>query len=96
MLERFTPDTFAPHVETTFRVQVDAGRAVEIKLIRVEDFGSTPTRVHFSLQFRGPLDSFLQQQIYSLEHAALGTIDLFLVPIAREASGYMYEAVFNN
>ena len=36
----------------------------------------------------------LPQRIYRLEHAELGGLDLFLVPIGRDASGITYEAVF--
>jgi hypothetical protein len=36
----------------------------------------------------------LPQRIYRLEHAELDTLELFLVPIAQDASGTRYEAVF--
>ena len=37
----------------------------------------------------------LPQAIYRLEHAALGAMDVFLVPIGRVADGIRYEAIFN-
>lgn len=48
----------------------------------------------FSLTFAGPPEPRLAQQIVPLTHARLGRLDLFLVPIAREADGMRYEAVF--
>jgi hypothetical protein len=50
----------------------------------------------FSLVFRGPLDQPLEQGMYPMTHEKMGTESLFLVPIAREADGFHYEAVFNN
>ena len=45
--------------------------------------------------FRGPLDASLAQKAHAIEHDALGTGSLFLVPIGRDEGGYTYEAVFN-
>jgi hypothetical protein len=36
----------------------------------------------------------LPQRIYRLEHAELDTLELYLVPIAQDASGTRYEPVF--
>jgi len=30
-----------------------------------------------------------------LQHERMGTIDLFLVPIGKDESGFQYESVFN-
>jgi hypothetical protein len=49
----------------------------------------------FSIIFRGPSGQSLPQRIYRLEHAQLGTLDLFLVPIGPDGVGMCYEAVFN-
>jgi hypothetical protein len=49
----------------------------------------------YSLIFRGTLEQPLQQGLYSLSHEKLEHGDLFIVPIAREADGFHYEAVFN-
>lgn len=45
----------------------------------------------FSLLFRTPENVHLQQGTYHLEHASLGGLDLFLVPLARG----LCEALFN-
>ena len=44
---------------------------------------------------QGPLDAFLPQATYRLEHEQLGALDLFLVPVRKEAAGFLYQAVFN-
>ena len=37
----------------------------------------------------------MPQQIVPLEHAALGKLEIFLVPVGLDPEGYRYEAVFN-
>ncbi|MBK8475355.1 MAG: hypothetical protein IPL39_03355 [Opitutaceae bacterium] len=37
----------------------------------------------------------LPQRIYALHHPTLGRIELFLVPIARDAAALKLEAIFN-
>ena len=84
--------TFSSHVNTRFRL---AGTpSAELELVGVLD-RSTPQHINFSLVFRGPHQPLLQQRIYSLEHDALGCLDLFIVPVKRDAQGLQYEAIFN-
>ena len=35
-----------------------------------------------------------QQSIYRLEHAGLGALEIFIVPIGRDAESTTYEAIF--
>ncbi|MFO1312332.1 MAG: hypothetical protein U1F41_09740 [Burkholderiales bacterium] len=49
----------------------------------------------FSVIFEGPLDRVLRQGTFPIDHPALGRMELFLVPVARTATGIDYEAVFN-
>jgi hypothetical protein len=37
----------------------------------------------------------LPQATYRLEHATLGAMDVFLVPIGQDREGVRYEAIFN-
>jgi hypothetical protein len=52
-------------------------------------------RLPFSIVFLGPLEPVLPQRIYRFEHEALGTFELFIVPIGPDESGMRYEAVFS-
>jgi hypothetical protein len=36
-----------------------------------------------------------QQRIYTISHPALGTMDIFLVPVACTEKGLQYEAIFS-
>jgi uncharacterized protein DUF6916 len=102
MIESFTPETFTPHLGTTFRIQRAEVPGLDLELITVTPPQTQPPaspaapgrRAPFSLLFRGPRTPVLPQRIYSLGHARLGTFDLFLVPIGPDAHGMCYEAVF--
>ncbi len=102
MLERFTSETFTPHLHRTFRVSADSATALDLTLIEVTELGSgsgrgneaAAGRVPFSLVFRGPLQPVLPQRTYRVEHDGIGAFDLFLVPIGPDAEGMRYEAVF--
>lgn len=96
MLKDWTHSAFAQNLNTEFAVEHPRWGRVKLKLINVSDLRETPRQRMFSLVFRGPLDQPLEQYLYPMAHETMGAEDLFLVPIAREADGYRYEAVFNN
>lgn len=85
---------FAEHVETKFQAYIDDTQAVELLMVSATDSGTGPGREQFSIMFRGPLDKFLTQRTYRLEHPQMGTLELFLVPIRQGADGFYYEAAF--
>ena len=101
MSEKLSKDDFAEHLNTKFRVLLEAEDApeVELELDQVVEF---PTLTHsrndverFSVFFYGPVSCFLPQRMYRLAHERMGEHDIFLVPIAQEPRGYRYEAVFS-
>lgn len=101
MLDRLTADSFAPSVGETFTLDAgDAGRIeVELLAARLHDpdapaEDASGTRAPFTLEFRGPADPILAQHIYRLEHPALGSLEIFIVPIGSDEAGTSYEAVF--
>ena len=52
-------------------------------------------REPFSLYFRSGSQVVLPQRIYPIAHEAMGRLEIFIVPVAREPEGIVYEAVFN-
>jgi hypothetical protein len=94
-LESLTRESFAENLNTKFRVSVESGEPMEIELIEVSEQNRVRNAEQFSIVFRGALGFMLPQRIHRLEHERLGALDLFLVPIARAADGFHYEAVFN-
>ena len=98
MLEELKIGDFLERVGESFRVTSDEA-AIVLILVEATDLSRPdaprPHRSPFSLIFRGPSTPSLRQRIWPLEHAALGRLDIFLVPIGSDASGMRYEAVFN-
>lgn len=102
-LENFTVATFSEHVGERFRIHLDAPPPLQVELIEAAALGGSTARAAaesgqrapFSIVFRGPRDIPLSQRIYRLEHDAIGTFDLFLVPLGPDQHGLRYEAVFN-
>ncbi len=99
MTELLTKDTFASLLHAHFSLPDVADEALTLELIEVsgDDHATALTKGHeyFALKFRGPAQSFLPQHTYRLTHEQLGTHELFLVPVAQDAQGFYYEAVFN-
>lgn len=96
---------FAPLLGESFRLESGPDAALELALIEVKRLGSEAVgeaedaaedgqRRPFSLLFRGPATPRLEQGTFRLEHAALGALDVFLVPMEPDAEGPRYEAVF--
>jgi hypothetical protein len=92
-LQTAVASMFTAHVNTSFRFHHELLTA-GLELVQVSD-ESAAVRVNFSLLFRGPQQPLLPQQIYAVDHDALGSFELFIVPIRRDAQGVHYEAVFN-
>lgn len=92
----FTLARFEPLVGSRFTLRLDAAAALPARLIeaRAGRHGAPGGQAPFSLTFEGPSEPALPQRIYRLEHPQLDAIDLFLVPVARSATGLHYEAVF--
>ena len=95
MTEFFTIDTFSGHVNTKFLMHYGDSQTAELELTNVTDVGSSPRQIQISLLFQGPDNAPIAQGIYKLEHDKLGALDIFLVPIGKDAKGVQYQAIFN-
>ena len=93
---------FSPHVGSKFQCQPELGKACRLELVEATSRGGDPNasgKECFSLVFHDPeasADSYLPQAMYALEHDALGTLHIFIVPIGPDPDrqGMRYEAVF--
>jgi hypothetical protein len=97
MLETLSLGSFSGLVEASFCLATGAGEPLNVRLVEAVSLGAPRApgaREPFSLAFLGPPDPVLPQSIYTLECDALGSIELFLVPIGRSADGVTYEAIF--
>ncbi len=98
MLDELTIETFEPHVGSSFWLH-EGNHKVELRLERaakvMESEAARLKRNPFSLFFLGPASIYLEQKIYRIKHDAFPEpLDIFLVPVAKDARGYTYEAVF--
>lgn len=67
---------------------------VEVKPLPVHPYPGM-LREPFSLLFRSQSPVVLPQRMYKLRNAQMGALELFLVPVARDTQGILYQAVFN-
>jgi hypothetical protein len=95
MLEDLSIDIFTRGLNMPFQVVSRSEDDVTVELVEVTAQRALPGQESFSVVFCGPGDRFLPQNIYRFEQEALGTFDLFVVPIRQDARGYYYEACCN-
>jgi hypothetical protein len=100
MLGYYNKSTFTPHVNTTFLVRLNDSTVGRIKLVEVKDYtnasGAAAGQERFSLFFKARGGVNIPQNTYEVEHAALGTFSLFIVPVGLRSGGAQYfEAAFN-
>ena len=78
-------------------MRLEGGRTLDLVLVAVSSHATraaVAARDPFSLAFRGPRTPVQPQRIYALEHARMGTLEIFLVPTGPDEDGMRYEAVF--
>jgi hypothetical protein len=85
---------FEPRKGDTFRLRAP-DRELELELVEIKRLGeSGRTGGAFSLLLRGKRGPYLPQAMYAIDHPALGTMELFIVPIGPVAGGNGYEIIF--
>lgn len=98
MIEQLTIDDYKPLLGQTFTVVLESGEVYALVLEKALDLGEAPLpegRRPFSLEFRNPRkDAYLPQRIHRLEHATLGALELFIVPLGPDQNGMRYEVIF--
>ena len=85
---------FEGRLGEVFEARLDGDRVDELRLIEAKSTGIMSSGESFSLLFRGSPEVLLTQHVYELEHEGLGSLSIFLVPIAQKSQGFLYEAVF--
>jgi hypothetical protein len=89
------PEAFQQQLETLFEVH-DGPVPIQLRLVEVTDEGIARGVRQFSLFFRGPAERALPQGTYSLQHEALGSLGIFLVPILGSTrDSILYQACFS-
>lgn len=100
----FTHETFAPYVNSTFRISRGKAVSFDATLVEVSNYqaqsrtSKVQTQVGecFSLSFRAGERDAVSQGTYKFVHPALGRFSLFIVPSESTAGGTTYEAIINH
>lgn len=94
LISAFTLASFSAHLGSAFTL--DGSDGLALTLTEAEPLtGQASGASSFSLIFRGPAHSLLEQATHTLAHPAMGLLSLFLVPVGREADGVRYQAIFD-
>jgi hypothetical protein len=87
---------FSEQVGTVFSANLPGGENLSLTLIALDEIVVNEVQENFTLLFRAPAGAPLAQGIYSLSHETLAAMEIFLVPVKKDAEGLYLEAVFNN
>ena len=89
---------FASHLKETFSLSLGES-SIDMTLVQAQ---RRPPRVvaglraePFTLYFKCQSPVLLPQKMYPFKNDGTGTLNIFIVPVARERDGVVYEAVFN-
>jgi hypothetical protein len=96
-MQLMTLEQFAGCLNETFRVALNDGE-VDFVLVEAQPLKQSAPgalRVPFSLLFLNTAALVFPQQLYPMKHPRLGEFSIFIVPIARNKDGFIYQAVFN-
>jgi hypothetical protein len=88
---------FTPLLGLGFELLARDDDALQLSLVEAQALAAHPgvPRAPFSLVFEGPAEPQLPQATYALAHPAIGSLDIFLVPVAHCPAGIRYQAIFN-
>ena len=92
-----TIEDFAGCLNETFHAEINDGE-IEFVLVEARPLDHAPPnalRPPFSLLFRNSAALLFPQQTYRMRHPRGFHVDIFIVPVAREREGFLYQAIFN-
>jgi microcystin-dependent protein len=101
MLDKLAIDDFSPPRSGAFLAQFVGGGSTTLDLVVATPFPQVPVRDGdtarrpFSVTFRAPIPVNIPQGLITLEHDRHGPLEIFVVPVGRDAQGLLLEAVFN-
>jgi hypothetical protein len=94
-MRALTWDEVAGAEGAIFQVDREDEPSVELRLEKAVELPSAGrAEGSFRLEFRGPREPVLPQAIYTFRSGDLSH-EIFIVPVAQDDGGTLYEAVFN-
>ena len=100
-LSRLTWSSFAPYIGTNFTFRSNSGAVQTLALARMDDTRpinfqpTSPDQECFALTFTGSTRSQFVQDVYAVEHFALGSFSLLITVLGTKNRRKLYEAVIN-
>lgn len=92
-------EDFAGRVGDSFALQEEGLEEFPLTLTEAKPLRATwsmpGARPPFSLIFLGSNPFILPQRLYKFDLDGIGLVDIFLVPVGKNAKGVSYQAVFN-
>jgi len=71
-------------------------QTIALKMTRLDKRDTAPKGWEsFTILFDGPPSTVLPQATHELVNEEIGTVPVFLVPVAEDEQGFQYEAVYN-
>ena len=95
MTVHLTHEALSKNLNSKFTVCLEKDQSFELELIELSEHKLSSMQERFAFVLLGPTDKFLGQGMRHFQHALLGELDLFLVPIGQDEKGLRYEVVFN-
>ena len=99
-----TQELFKSYVGQPFTVTCAPHGAIKLTLVGVREHPGShqappkggPVLEMFTLVFEGPQEKAIPQNLYSFDHAGMGSCELFMVPVhSKNSTVRRYEVVFN-
>lgn len=92
-------DSFIPLLNEKFIIYTDS-KVEDISAFLIEvtpliNSDEECRRQSWSLTFQFPPEPVVEQGLYEFEHAAIGRVSIFVVPISQNDSGICFQAIFN-
>ena len=94
-MDHLKASDFEANLHTKFKIYRTGDEVFEAELVEVLELHNTEVLEAFSIIFLVPVEFGLYQQIFPIEHATMGKMELFIVPVNQVETGYRYEAIFN-
>lgn len=95
MLDRLTKKDFE-HLAPGSLSVLHGEEVMAMTVVDTRDLPSpSPREAPFAIELEGPASPLLPQAIYPMVHPLHGRLELFIVPIARDAAHVRYEVIFN-
>ena len=95
MIDQLTRTDFEGLADGALKIE-SGGEAIPLSVRELRDLPPASPRPHpFAVELAGPAAPHVPQGMHVLVHPRLGPLELFIVPIGRDAAVTRYEIIFN-